>query len=46
MLTDYCMHLEGSLTFRDYTKICPNCGREIKTRDLDEEDLTEPEYLC
>lgn len=46
VLTKYRIHLEMSLTFRDYHDVCPMCGKEIEVRDLDEEDLKEQEYLC
>jgi len=46
VLTKYRIHLEMSLTFRDYHELCPMCGKEIEVRDLNEEDLKEQEYLC
>ena len=45
ILIRYLMHLEGTLTFRDYYGTCPVCGRENKTRDLDESDLIEQPFL-
>lgn len=45
-LTKYRIHLEGSLTFRDYHDKCPSCGKELEVRDLNESDLKEQEYLC
>jgi hypothetical protein len=45
ILVKYLMHLEGSLTFRDYYGTCPVCGKENETRDLNEDDITEQEYL-
>jgi len=46
VLTKYKIHLEMSLTFRDYHEICPTCRKKIEVRDLDDEDLKEQEYLC
>jgi hypothetical protein len=45
ILVKYLMHLEGSLTFRDYYGTCPVCGKENETRDLNEDDITDQEYL-
>ena len=45
LLQKYRMHLEGSLTFRDYYGTCPVCGKENETRDLNEDDIMEQEYL-
>jgi len=45
VLVKYLMHLEGTLTFRDYYGTCPVCGKENETRDLKESDITEQEYL-
>ena len=46
LLIKYLMHLEGTLTFRDYYGTCPACGKENQTRDLDESDLIEQPFLC
>jgi len=46
IMREYWMHLEGTLTFRDYYGRCPSCGQEIEVRDLDERDLMEQDYEC
>lgn len=45
ILFKYLMHLEGTLTFRDYYGTCPVCGKESEIRDLDESDISEQKYL-
>jgi hypothetical protein len=45
ILQKYWMHLEGSITFRDYYGKCPVCGKENETRDLNENDIMDQEYL-
>lgn len=46
ILIKYKIHLEMSITFRDYYEVCPSCNREINLRDLNDLDLIEQEYLC
>lgn len=46
ILNEYKIHLEGTLTFRDYLSRCKRCNKTIELRDLDENDLEEQEYLC
>lgn len=46
ILLEYRIHLEGTITFRDYSGKCRRCNKTIETRDLDENDLDEQEFSC
>lgn len=42
----YRIHLEGTLTFRNYIGKCSKCLRVIDTMGIHEDDLVDQEYLC
>lgn len=45
ILKQYKLTMDGSIPFRDYHETCPQCRKEIWTRNLNEYDLENPKYL-